>query len=167
MHFSNSLKYASGLQERHTEHLNGFAAFIPPHFYNYNTVFWDTNDWMGQNNKKYPAFSHSKTLLFQYDKICSVTRLKFVPSLIHIDWVWRWQSITLCQKGSNTRYLERLRIDEEYMSTVQRPNEDHLSHRLYKISFPPKYVTFDQTRNISTPGFFREILCICKGCVLH
>ena len=50
---------------------------------------------------------------------------------IHIDWVWRWQSITVYQKGSNTRYLERLRIDEEYVSTVQRPNEDYVSHRLY------------------------------------
>ena len=25
---------------------------------------------------------------------------------------------------SNARYLERLRIDAEYVSTVQRPNED-------------------------------------------
>ena len=44
-------------------------------------------DWV-KITKKYPAFPHSKTLLFQYNKICSVTRLKFVPSLIHIDWVW-------------------------------------------------------------------------------
>ena len=50
MYFSNSLKWASGLQERHTKHLNGLAAFILPHFSDYNTVFCDTNDWPGQNN---------------------------------------------------------------------------------------------------------------------
>ena len=52
---------------------------------------------------------------------------------------------------SNTRYLERLIINAEYVSTVQRPNEDH-DHRLYQISMPPQYVTFDQDRNISFPG---------------
>ena len=46
MHFSNSLKWASGLQE----HLNGLAAFILLRFSEYNTVFCDTNDWPGQNN---------------------------------------------------------------------------------------------------------------------
>ena len=45
---------------------------------------------------------------------------------------------------SNTRYLERLIINAEYVSTVQRPNEDHVSHRLYQISMPPQYVAFDQ-----------------------
>ena len=39
------------------------------------------------------------------------------------------------------------------MSTVQRPNEDHVSHRLDRISMPPQYVTFDQKRNISFPRF--------------
>ena len=62
------------------------------------------------------------------------------------------------QKGSNTRYLERLRIDEEYVNTVQRPNEDHVSHILYQIAIPPQYVTFDQNRNILSLRFFREIL---------
>ena len=62
------------------------------------------------------------------------------------------------QKGSNTRYLERLRIDEEYVNTVQRPNEDHVSHILYQIAIPPQYVTFDQNRNILLLRFFREIL---------
>ena len=38
---------------------------------------------------------------------------------------------------SNTQYLERLRIDAEYACTVQRPNEDHVSHRLRQISMPP------------------------------
>ena len=67
---------------------------------------------------------------------------------------------------SNTRYLERLIINAEYVSTVQRPNEDHVSHRLYQISMPPQYVAFDQNRNISLPRCFREILCICRGYVL-
>ena len=39
------------------------------------------------------------------------------------------------------------------MSTVQRPNEDHVSHRLDRTSMPPQYVTFDQKRNISFPRF--------------
>ena len=68
---------------------------------------------------------------------------------------------------SNTQYLERLRIDAEYACTVQRPNEDHVSHRLRQISMPPQNVTFDQNRNISLQRFFREILCICKEYVLH
>ena len=68
---------------------------------------------------------------------------------------------------SNTQYLERLRIDAEYACTVQRPNEDHVSHRLHQISMPPQNVTFDQNRNISLQRFFREILCICKEYVLH
>ena len=35
---------------------------------------------------------------------------------------------------SNTRYLDCLIINAEYVSTVQRPNKDHVSHRLYQIS---------------------------------
>ena len=48
--------------------------------------------------KKIPDFSQSKTL-FQFNKICSVMRVKFAPSLKHMSGVWRWQPITLCQKG--------------------------------------------------------------------
>ena len=65
--------------------------------------------------------------------------------------------------GTFSNVLERLRIDADYASTVQRQNEDHVSHRLYQISIPPQYVTFDQNRNISSPRFFRGILCICRG----
>ena len=48
--------------------------------------------------KKIPDFSQSKTL-FQFNKICSVMRMKFAPSLKHMNGVWRWQPITLCLKG--------------------------------------------------------------------
>ena len=65
--------------------------------------------------------------------------------------------------GTFSNVLEPLSIDADYVSTVQRQNEDHVSHRLYQISIPPQYVTFDQNRNISLPRFFRGILCICRG----
>ena len=44
----------------------------------------------------------------KFNNICSETHLKFVPSLKH-EWGMRGNSlkITLPQKGSNTRYLER------------------------------------------------------------
>ena len=43
----------------------------------------------------------------------------------------------------STGFLERLRIVAEYVSTVQRSNEDHVCHRLDQIFIPP--------------------LCICRG----
>ena len=71
-----------------------------------------------------------------------MTRLKFVP-LIHMV-KFDDENLSHCVKKPNTRYLERLIINAEYVSTVQRPNEDHVSHRLYQISMPPQYVAFDQ-----------------------
>ena len=99
MHFSNSLKWASGLQERI---LNIWTAW--PLLY--CCVFLSTTRFSVilmtgrvKITKKNPDFSQSKILLFQFNKICRVTRVKFVPSLKRMNGVWRWQSITLCQKG--------------------------------------------------------------------
>ena len=52
-----------------------------------------------------------------------MTRLKFVP-LIHMV-KFEDENLSHCVRKSNTRYLERLIINAENVSTVQRPNEDH------------------------------------------
>ena len=56
----------------------------------------------------------------KFNNVCSETHLKFVPSLKH-EWGMRGNSlkITLPQKGSNTRYLER----EELMQNTWVPSK--------------------------------------------
>ena len=56
----------------------------------------------------------------KFNNICSEMHLKFVPSLKH-EWGMRGNSlkITLPQKGSNTRYLER----EELMQNTWVPSK--------------------------------------------
>ena len=71
---------------------------------------------------------------------------------------------------SNTRYLERLIINAEYVSTFQRPNEDHVSHRLYQISMPPQYVAFDQKGTFIFVGgtcFIKNVIRISELSCLH
>ena len=68
---------------------------------------------------------------------------------------------------SNTRYLERLIINAEYASTVQRPNEDHVSHRLYQISMPPQYVAFDQKGTFHCADISGKFYVFVGGYVLH
>ena len=98
MQFSNSLKWASGLQEHHTGHLRAWPLLCCRIFLITTRFSVILMTGRVKITKKNPDFPQSKTL-FQLTRFCSVTRVKFAPSLKHMNGVWRWQPVTLCQKG--------------------------------------------------------------------
>ena len=73
MHFSTSLKCASGLQEHHTEHLNGLAALILPHFFNYNTVIFDIDNEQSQTKDITYFLKHINDIHRDVSENCTIS----------------------------------------------------------------------------------------------
>ena len=121
MHFSFSPKWASGLQERHTEHLRAWPLLYCRIFLITTRFFVKLMTGRVKNNWKYSAFPLSRTLLFQFNKICSVTRLKF--TIINTYGLsLKMKIYHTVSERSKTRYLERLSLCKirEYRPKAKR-----------------------------------------------